>query len=1369
MADNNTINFNQVPKAGKFNSVIDAVNANFDLAKIAILNMKGKSAYEIWREQDGNEGKTVEEFLASLKESGFTTETVDSLPMTNISHTTIYAVPEWSEGLDPQEDESDMWAEYIRVDNVWKLLAKHNGSGLSSLIGNVSNLNKRQTDNDYLSDIVSSNLSNYVQQRVIAADGSSAVNENWGHSLYISVQNGDVIEWDSGATHTGRLDIYDSDKNSLTRDNFVCNPCPRTITINKENAVYIRASFLLSYISSAYIKIIRNNTIVSEWKPVINVLQTKAQLLSNEQIDTVLNNLDIKASIENSNIIHFIGKGDYAVFGNLNRNGLIAGHTYRFWIKDPEWSTEGITLTTSGYSKFNIFFYNNREGKKSDDGEEYTRIRLLEDSVNMTQSVNSFYDYTLPIIKNGRGEDIKEWWVCPYGRAAVGVDVVIIIQDITILQPEKESGDDTNPESDWMSGRPAVYSYENIISSFEEISELSNKLMSIDNQGGKQLDAIDTVTVLGYRTFKIPLDNVGSIDVRQFPYSDKYGSIFFNENDEVIYGICSVTKAANTKDKYFDEWKRNYIAGGISYLLLTLPQDFAESDVLVLYQKGYSHEISETEKRIGSTIRIDTHETVGGSLLEMGVTCVEPLGMKFDGNGTFIEQLGTGRTIANSSTNSGLRYIYCMNLDGCQKIKVDAWRTSSNYPFGLFLDKDMNIVKKMTTSISGLTDWIEVPYGCVYFIYIVIINADTGRKLYVEAVYGGLDSKVNSNTARIEALESGSGSGAVSVHGVRLYQGKIDGNGNPVASDEYVYTSPIQGGRGFFLTLNEGYEIDCGHLFDDEGNLLAYNYINGADNGTHPAVDYYRRYPRTENQQTIGTIADNFFSDGRRRFWGNKTIPSGYALVFVIRKYDSPREASDTQGLGAVDIRPSDKMIDQFCYMDDGRLTSMIPDGIASSKLEIARKRIYQLASIGWQALAQIYAAGNDRMAEVFAQGKYRFGIPYSEAAQYSKYVGQHVSFYTYLTAIHNRRSVMYTERIAGAGQSEYGFSYNGLGNDYTASFYGSVCTALTGYVMGLANVWISRSYRWNTNTIGLTIVQSYESTNETEPHTIVRPLDIIWYSGHCSIVEDVVLDRNGKVKFIVWAEEIKPTPSIAPLTPELFDYRIRERKAIIYRKSDWSSLNEPEATPFIQTDWMDYPKELKYNDDICTMYGDKPCLAVGDILYLNFNKTKEYTNIVIEKESNGVYSVYDTIVLANNANVTTATGEDTYSDINLASLNLSAGKYRAKLTGNDIESDYTHWEMIGITLSVSKNGSGIDVSFSAIGGTPYLLRQENMSGYMVVNDNRVRDIETEDIAPGSIEGLAWGAVSNVNSMIKLFVRGDYGVAVKMVAHPDNV
>lgn len=138
MAANDDRNLIQIPHTGAFGGIVDQINTNFDLLHLAILSKRdGKSAYEVWKDQDGNENKSVEEFLASLKESGFTTQAVDSLPSTNISTTTIYAVP---------DSGGSTWSEYIRVGSSWKLLATHNGSGFSSALTDIEDLKTGVSD-----------------------------------------------------------------------------------------------------------------------------------------------------------------------------------------------------------------------------------------------------------------------------------------------------------------------------------------------------------------------------------------------------------------------------------------------------------------------------------------------------------------------------------------------------------------------------------------------------------------------------------------------------------------------------------------------------------------------------------------------------------------------------------------------------------------------------------------------------------------------------------------------------------------------------------------------------------------------------------------------------------------------------------------------------------------------------------------------------------------------------------------------------------------------------------------------------------------------------------------------------------------------
>lgn len=1381
--NNNSMELNEIQSSGRFGDIAAKLNNNFRLIIEAILKKRdGKSAYELWLEQDRNKGKTLNEFFASLKESGFSSKAVLELPTgSNIEEKTIYAVPEKS---DESLQSPDRWAEYIRKDNSWILLAQHTGAGLGELITNFANLRKDVAD--MIDNAIDANIGgNYIGGKVINGDGTISDNDAYCLSEYIPVEYGQKIRFWLG-NFTARLNVYNSNKQGLMSDCYKNNPAanppesasnPRTVTLSASTfttAAYFRMSFPKSKASEAFAQVLNSlDEVIREWRPKESkVLKPSTQELTKEQIGAVLDNLNMRTGVENGNVITFTGTGDTTAWSVPNRVTLIPKHTYRFWLQDTDWSLDGITMTSSGYDKLNFFIYNNPDGLYNEDG--LYRINVLNKAVKMTDVVKPYYDYTVPdsVEIDGESVEVKEWWLRIYGRAAVGTEVKARVEDITsLLQATSEADEDSDKTiaERLAEGNASRLTYNDVIENYGDgvVSSLNGKWLNVNGCNGKSLSELTTYSTSAtakYKTYKIPLDGVAVVDVRQYQYEGAMGSVLFDSEDNAVYGIVNKSACLNA-------WKRIYVTGDIAYLLYTVSGDsVGGSDVLVLYPEGYTIGTSERDKGLGIVTEFKGTLKDSGEVLENGIIA---------GDGQKPAVGDNMLTWAGTSSSYDTRYIYTIvDISGYDKIDA-IWAFKGNSdPYGLFLDENMVVLQRFNNPRADNVDYkydIEIPSGAKYFVNARFYT----HSLYIKVSSVGIKGQVESNTLRIEALEQGGGGGdSTQSRTISLLQGNIGQNGSPVISSIHVYTTPIQGGRGFYIELNEWYDLDCAHLYDDSNNLLAYNYIPASSVRALPASSLY--YRRAEDAD--GGVSANYYHDGRRRWYSNKTIPAGYSLVFIIRKYSAVR---GTQGATAVDLTPDENIIKEFTYLDDKGLTSMIPDNISLSILNNGRTRIYQLASVGWYILKKIpstsSALGN---AGVFDAGKYRFGVAYSEAAQFSKYVGQHVSLYTYLTALRNSRSVMYTEHIANKN-TEYGFEYNNLVG-YSSNFYGTVCTGLTGFAMGLANVWISRAYKSYPAALGLSAVQSYNVNNVVNtipPHTVVQPLDIIWYNGHCSIVEDVILDRNGNVKYVVWAEEIPPTSSVAAMSPEQFDFRVQDHRdaspsgCIIFRKNDWSQLAEPSETPFIEFDWLDTKIDklynIKYNPDISTMYGDKPCLAVGDILWLNFNKTKGYTTIVIEKQgNNGAYSVVNTITLENNTDVR-VTSDDTYNDINLASLNLTAGKYRAKLTSSTIESGYTYWEMIGITLSVSKSGDNINVSFSAVGGTPYLLRQEKMSGYMVINDNRVREIDAEDVSAGSITGLAWNATKDnsqntINSVIKVFVRGEYGVAVKAVEHPDN-
>lgn len=1248
--------------------------------------------------------------------------------------------------------------------------------------------------NNHVEDIVDQavfeNIQNFSNGKIINGDGTILDNDEYCLSEYIPVEYGQKIRFWLG-NMTARLNVYNSNKQGLMSDCYKnsssANPPesatnPRTVTLSSNiftTAVYFRMSFPKSKASEAFAQVLNSlDEVIREWRPVEKVLKSSTQELTKEQIDTVLNNLNMRTGVENGNVITFTGNGNTVAWSVTDRVTLIPKHTYRFWLQDTAWSLDGITVAGSGYDKLNFFIYNNPNGiLRNDDG--LYRINVLNPAVKMTEVVKPYYDYTVPdnVEIDGESIEVKEWWLRIYGRAAVGTEVKARVEDITsLLQATIDADEDSDKTiaERLAEGKAVRLTYNDIIENYgnEVVSSLNGQWLNVNNCNGKLLSELTPYSspsiTSRYKTYKIPLDGVAVADIRQYQQEYARGSVLFDSEDKAVYGIVNKSSCLNA-------WKRIYVKGDIAYLLYTMSSDSVGSDMIVLYPDGYTIGTSDRDKGLGIVTEFNRTLIDNGEALENGIVAGD--GQKPAVGSSMLTWAGTSSTYTT-------KYIYTIiDISGYDKIDdVNAFKGTSD-PYAMFLDENMVVLQRLVNLPADDVNYIyniEIPPGAKYFVYIRIHN----YSLRFKVSSAGIKGQVESNTLRIEALEQGGGGGdSTQSRTISLLQGNIGQNGLPVISSSHIYTTPIQGGRGFVLELNSLYELDCAHLYDDKNNLLAYNYIPDPSIRTSPAMTFYRRRANDAD----GGISVNYFTDGYRRWYSNMTIPIGYSLVFVIRKYSAAR---GTQGATAVDLTPDENIIKEFTYLDDKELTSIVPDNMSLSTLNNGKKRIYQLASVGWKALKNMPCTSTGLTAVgIFDAEKYRFGVVYSEASQFSKYVGQHVSLYTYLTALRNSRSVMYTEHIAANNlkKTEYGFDYNNLGG-YSSNFYGTVCTGLTGYVMGLSNVWISGAYKYYPTLLGLSVVQSYNVNsveNAIPPHTVVQPLDIIWYDGHCSVVEDVILDRNGNVKYVVWAEQTNPVASVAAISPEMFDFRVQDHKptdgknngCIIFRKNDWSQLAEPSETPFIEFDWLDTKIDklynIKYNPDISTIYGDKPCLAVGDILWLNFNKTKGYTNIVIEKQgNNGTYSVVNTITLENNADVRVTT-DDTYNDINLASLNLTQGKYRAKMTSSTLQSDYTYWELIGITLSVAKNASNkFDVTFSADGGTPYLLRNELKAGYMAVS-TRVKDITSAEVTAGEITNLNWPITVDINnnkqnSVFKVFVQGDYGVAVKSVDHPDN-
>ncbi len=528
-----------------------------------------------------------------------------------------------------------------------------------------------------------------------------------------------------------------------------------------------------------------------------------------------------------------------------------------------------------------------------------------------------------------------------------------------------------------------------------------------------------------------------------------------------------------------------------------------------------------------------------------------------------------------------------------------------------------------------------------------------------------------------------------------------------------LLTSPIPGGRGFHIKLNDGYKVYSAHLVDTDGNLVNANYL----------------YPDTWTEATRGSWTSPW-----RDEYGSDLIPSQYGLRLVIKRADGSA------------ISPDEDVIRSLTYLDDPNLKRLSRD---IDGYDNVRKRIDDIAHLAWVPLADVRSprtsTGTNYQNYYYTEGKTYLSVPYSENDEYSKYVGQHVSLYTFLTAIHNRRSVMYTEDISVSHpHSNYGYTYHGLNDKFCAAFYGTVCSGFTGYIAGFDNVCVSGAYADGN------LQKQLGSANYKRVYPDdVQPLDFIWYSGHISIVSDVIADTTGECKYILWAEHTKPGTYITPYTPERFALRIEKTSARMYRWNGWNKAT------LSSTPWMNFPIDnITYNDDISTMYGDKPAVATSDIFYLNLNRGSGMTLLEVYNEKDNSAPLRTVDVSNRKVYKSDSFGGD-WVAFDARTLELPAGKYKARLVGSGSASDWVRWELIDINMNISKSGSNVVVYYDCIGGTPYLARSERTDGIGA----GVHSLTAAENAAGQASFSA----SSQATCVKLFVRGDYGVASRRV------
>ena len=207
------------------------------------------------------------------------------------------------------------------------------------------------------------------------------------------------------------------------------------------------------------------------------------------------------------------------------------------------------------------------------------------------------------------------------------------------------------------------------------------------------------------------------------------------------------------------------------------------------------------------------------------------------------------------------------------------------------------------------------------------------------------------------------------------------------------------------------------------------------------------------------------------------------------------------------------------------------------------------LSQVKWTPVADTMP---NRKGGYFQAGKENIGVPYSSVRSEGRYIGFDIGLRTFLAAVENPRSVLYTENLTGKV-------------DNAAGYYGSVCSAYTSYALG-CGIWeVSRRYGPQISA-GIRLVD-HQSADEAQVGDVIYTPHATETSGsHVEIITAVTKDSVGKVISVRVEESRPPTTATTERSAAAFNAHLASRNKQLFRITDreaWRGSNRSEALLF--------------------------------------------------------------------------------------------------------------------------------------------------------------------------------------------------------------
>lgn len=206
------------------------------------------------------------------------------------------------------------------------------------------------------------------------------------------------------------------------------------------------------------------------------------------------------------------------------------------------------------------------------------------------------------------------------------------------------------------------------------------------------------------------------------------------------------------------------------------------------------------------------------------------------------------------------------------------------------------------------------------------------------------------------------------------------------------------------------------------------------------------------------------------------------------------------------------------------------------------------MSGVKWTPVAETMP----RRGGYFTAGKEYVGVPYSSVKHVGCYIGFDVFLKTFLAAVENPQSVLYTENLYGKVKN-------------AECYYGKVCSSYTSYALQCGIWYVSEQHgpRFRSG-VGIVEPQSAQAAHAGD--IIYTPPASKNGGSHVELVTEVVRNEAGEVTHVRVEESRPQTTSNTLRGAGAFDSHLSSRNRELYRITDlnaWRGDNKAESFLF--------------------------------------------------------------------------------------------------------------------------------------------------------------------------------------------------------------